>query len=245
MPLQVLPLEEADIPAFAIVDDLAMANWGLARAMMHGTPLPRRELVEGIMRSGWGKDPAQSLLKVVDDETGEIVACAMWRVQTEESDEQLDARGAAMIRKALNPHAGATGGVEGGEGTVDETGKKSGPPSMMGEMGRQWEAFRAETFGSAPHAHLQILVTHPAHQRRGAGSLLVKWGCDRADEVGVVAVLMASAAGLHVYEKAGFLTVKTSELDLQPWGVDEVELRRAVNDQAAEKARLNRGSDRG
>ncbi|KAK6443214.1 hypothetical protein LTR95_000038 [Oleoguttula sp. CCFEE 5521] len=228
MPFQVLPLEEADIPAFAVVDDLAMADWGLARAMMHGTPIPRRELVEGMLRSGWGKDPAQSLLKVVDDETGEIVACAMWRVQTEESDEQLDSRGASVIRKALDPHAGATGDDEGGEDIVGETAKKSGPPSMMGEMGRQWEAFRKETFGSAPHAHLQILVTHPAHQRRGAGGLLVQWGCDRADVLGIVAVLTASQAGLHVYERAGFVTTKTSELDLRPWGVDEVELRRAM-----------------
>lgn len=73
---------------------------------------------------------------------------------------------------------------------------------------------------------LRILIADPAHQRRGAGSLLVKWGCHKADEHGLMTVLTASEAGLRVYLKHGFKVVKETHLDLRPFGVDETEIRR-------------------
>ena len=71
-----------------------------------------------------------------------------------------------------------------------------------------------------------ILVCHPAHQRRGAGNLLVQWGCREADEKGIICVLTASAKGLPLYLKNGFEIKQVKELDLNPWGYNEVELRR-------------------
>jgi hypothetical protein len=56
--------------------------------------------------------------------------------------------------------------------------------------------------------------------------MLVKWGCDKAEELGIVAACTASAAGEAVYKKNGFEVKKAVELDLNPFGVDEVELRR-------------------
>ena len=51
---------------------------------------------------------------------------------------------------------------------------------------------------------LQILVTDPKYQRQGAGSMLVKWGCDKADELGIIGTLTASKAGLKTYLKHDF-----------------------------------------
>lgn len=51
---------------------------------------------------------------------------------------------------------------------------------------------------------LDIIFTDPKHQSRGAGSMLVKWGVDRADEMGVEACLEATRFGRPVYEKFGF-----------------------------------------
>jgi GNAT superfamily N-acetyltransferase len=65
---------------------------------------------------------------------------------------------------------------------------------------------------------LQILVTTPAHRRRGAASQLIEWGTQRADERGLKSVLMASEAGLGAYLKHGFKVV--------PYGVEATELRR-------------------
>jgi hypothetical protein len=58
--------------------------------------------------------------------------------------------------------------------------------------------------------------------------MLMEWGCKRADELGLVAILTASEAGLPLYLRHGFEVKKTIEMDLRPWGVDETELRRGV-----------------
>lgn len=73
---------------------------------------------------------------------------------------------------------------------------------------------------------LMILVTTPAHRRRGAASQLIEWGTQRADERGLKCVLMASEAGLGAYLKHGFKVVREVEMDLRPYGVEATELRR-------------------
>ncbi|KAJ5702270.1 hypothetical protein N7488_009818 [Penicillium malachiteum] len=54
-------------------------------------------------------------------------------------------------------------------------------------------------------AVLDIVVTHPQYQRRGAASMLIKWGCDQADIKGLSVYLSASAEGSALYAKFGFL----------------------------------------
>lgn len=49
-----------------------------------------------------------------------------------------------------------------------------------------------------------MLGTHPDFRRRGAASMLVAWGCDLADQIGVAAYIDASKEGAVVYEKFGF-----------------------------------------
>lgn len=56
--------------------------------------------------------------------------------------------------------------------------------------------------------------------------MLVKWGCDKADELGIMCACTASAAGEAVYKKNGFQVKQAVELDLSPFGADEIELRR-------------------
>jgi len=42
---------------------------------------------------------------------------------------------------------------------------------------------------------LDIIFTDPKHQGRGAGSMLVKWGVDKADEMGVEAGVEYAKSG--------------------------------------------------
>jgi GNAT superfamily N-acetyltransferase len=65
---------------------------------------------------------------------------------------------------------------------------------------------------------LSKLCTDPQHQRRGAGTMLIKWGCDIAQEHGVPAFLEATPAGLPVYQKSGFREVEKFEIDLEKYG---------------------------
>lgn len=67
-------------------------------------------------------------------------------------------------------------------------------------------------------AVLNLLDTLPAHQRRGAGTQLVKWGADVADQHGLPCYLEGSPAGYHLYRKFGFEDVENLDMDLTRWG---------------------------
>lgn len=47
-------------------------------------------------------------------------------------------------------------------------------------------------------------MVDPEYQRQGWGRLLVQWGCAKADELGVDAVVEGSAKGRGLYMKEGF-----------------------------------------
>lgn len=55
-----------------------------------------------------------------------------------------------------------------------------------------------------PHLMLDILATEPAHMRKGAGMMLVKFGTDIADEMGLPCFLEGSPEGLSLY-RGGWL----------------------------------------
>ncbi|KAF2231933.1 hypothetical protein EV356DRAFT_277183 [Viridothelium virens] len=54
---------------------------------------------------------------------------------------------------------------------------------------------------------LQAISVNPTYQRQGAASLLLDWGCRRADEHGYVSFVMASPAAVHLYAKFGYTAV--------------------------------------
>ncbi len=56
--------------------------------------------------------------------------------------------------------------------------------------------------------------------------MLVEYGCDQADALGIMCACTASTDGEYVYKKNGFEVKKAVELDLSPFGVKEIELRR-------------------
>lgn len=59
--------------------------------------------------------------------------------------------------------------------------------------------------GCADGLDLDMLCTHPEYRRRGAGGMLVSWGCERADADRVAAYVDASPSGKPLYEKFGFV----------------------------------------
>lgn len=58
---------------------------------------------------------------------------------------------------------------------------------------------------------LDLLAIHPAYQRRKIGDALVKWGLERADYLGVEAIVESSICGRGLYEKNGFVYQETFE----------------------------------
>jgi ribosomal protein S18 acetylase RimI-like enzyme len=52
-----------------------------------------------------------------------------------------------------------------------------------------------------------MISVDPKYQRQGAGAMLMQWGCDDVDANGQDAFVMASPAGIRLYEKYGFTKV--------------------------------------
>lgn len=69
---------------------------------------------------------------------------------------------------------------------------------------------------------LALLVTSSQHRRRGAGSLLVEWGIDKSDEVGLPAYVQASEQGRRLFWHHGFRDVDTVMFNLSNYGSEGV-----------------------
>lgn len=48
--------------------------------------------------------------------------------------------------------------------------------------------------------------------------MLLKWGAEEADRLGLESYLEASPEGKPLYEKSGFTTVDTFTVDMSKWG---------------------------
>ena len=146
-------------------------------------------------------------LKCVDTSTGEMIAGARWRYVKPKEE-------GARERTWEEVDAGLT---------VPPPYEES-DPDMFAELFKLFNSNKREILGRRPYYVLDTLVTLPQHGRRGAGSMLVRWGCEKADEAGVEAFLEASPMGAPMYARHGFQPVKTVELDLRRWsGEDKME----------------------
>ena len=86
-----------------------------------------------------------------------------------------------------------------------------------------------------PSTVLAILFVHPEHRRRGAASLLMRWGMEKADELGLEAFVEATDDGKPCYEHHGFTYMNTVYMDpakrnpSKKWSEMEKELRTPVH----------------
>jgi GNAT superfamily N-acetyltransferase len=85
------------------------------------------------------------------------------------------------------------------------------PPTLLAHVIEYLES-RLLTFWG--ETDLDTVATHPDYQRRGAGAMLVKWGCDLADENDVAAYVDASKAGAPLYKKHGFVDFSLAGSDV-------------------------------
>jgi len=72
-----------------------------------------------------------------------------------------------------------------------------------------------DIMGERKHWYLEILATKQEYQGKGAGSMILKWGLQKADEDGVESFLEASPAGLPIYERYGWKERGRLVIDLE------------------------------
>ncbi|KUJ09113.1 uncharacterized protein LY89DRAFT_690644 [Mollisia scopiformis] len=65
---------------------------------------------------------------------------------------------------------------------------------------------------AGPAVLLDSCFVDPEYHKRGAGGMLVKWGVDKADELGVRGFVEASAKGRRLYESQGFREIEDVKL---------------------------------
>ena len=56
------------------------------------------------------------------------------------------------------------------------------------------------------------MFTHPDYRRQGVADELMKWGTQKADQMGVEMWLNAAASATSLYKKHGFVTVRDNDL---------------------------------
>ena len=94
-------------------------------------------------------------------------------------------------------------------------------------------AKHVEYMGATEHFYLELLASLPAWQGKGAGTMGLKWGIEKASQVskadgtrGVHCYLEASPVGKKVYERQGFREIGRLTLDVVGKPYDEVFMKR-------------------
>lgn len=146
-------------------------------------------------------EPDCHFLKVVDTDTGKIIACAKWRINHEERPEEVFEK---SLPKAPEPQL-----------------------DSYTEAAKDFITYlansRSEFMGPKPFYFLHLLITLPEHHRRGAGAMLLKWGLDQADKAQLPSYLEASDMGRPLYERLGYRPVKETFFDLSKYSSEGIE----------------------
>ncbi|KAF6818931.1 GNAT family protein [Colletotrichum sojae] len=159
------------------------------------------------LRAWHHADPTSTWLKVVDEETGDIAAGGKWCIH----------------EKGRNPYDKVD--------KVEATWFPEGEPREVATMLMNDFLGSAAKNVNRPHVFLNILFTVKKHRRRGAASLIMDWGMERADRLGLDVYIEATPLGRILYEKYGLEVIehRSFEVDesrLPP--VRDPELRREV-----------------
>ncbi|KAH8433008.1 GNAT family N-acetyltransferase [Aspergillus melleus] len=94
---------------------------------------------------------------------------------------------------------------------------------LMDFFGSQITKLRGQFVDPTRDFVLDFLATDPAHQGRGVGKVMLKYGLDELDRRGNggKAYLESTAVGMPVYRKFGFAPLGAIEIPLAEFGIEE------------------------
>lgn len=182
------------------------------------TPAARAAAIQESKARQWAwhsADPTSHWLYVQNDETGEVVGGAQWHVHETNPFEEAQ------------PKLEAYWWPEGEcRRFVDEMLEQVyGPRRVKMARPHVCELCIARFFKHAvgfrilPRSSLtcrlvcNLMFVHPSHRRRGAGSLLMRWGVDKAQEKGFEIFIEGTDEGRPLYEKFGLAVMYVDHLD--------------------------------
>ncbi|KAB8360694.1 hypothetical protein FH972_024431 [Carpinus fangiana] len=129
--------------------------------------------------------------QAIDVQSGEMAGCALWEFWPNGKPEQTGGEVTWV------PDADTDKGIRGGE---------------LWRKYTQWAVDRQHGLRAkhieGPYAQLEVCFTSGAHQRKGAGSLVIDAGLARAEELGLDCFIEASPQGRLLYETRGFRCIE-------------------------------------
>lgn len=172
------PCSDADLDrAFHIVSDAFQHAQPVVDAIFpaHDTPQGHAHGRNGLLQSKQ-TDPTAHFIKAVNQDTGGITGIAKWLVL----------QGQAAQPLWVGKSSGSDEEKEYAEHLVSEYQKlrSEAIKSMNGHLLTSRSLSQASCAANS-RSVLDLLAVDPRFQRRGAGSLLVKWGTDHADQLGL------------------------------------------------------------
>ncbi|KAK6065559.1 GNAT family protein [Seiridium cupressi] len=154
------------------------------------------------------RDPTDQQFKVVDDESGRIVAFARWTVP---------AKMKGLAEGFRTYEDCSQGGFDGPENQWMQNPPEGSKEELYHEffagikaMSKKWEADKKLA--------LQLLCTDPAYQRRGLGAALLQSVLAIADAEGIPTYVEALENAVPIYQRYGFSAVDQIEYDLTKAG---------------------------
>ena len=79
------------------------------------------------------------------------------------------------------------------------------------------------------HLLLSLLFVDPAYQRKGAGAMMVRWGCELADQLMLPTWVEASRYGYGLYARYGYQDVEEVKVVTQSFLSEYTHMRRPVS----------------
>ncbi|GKT41019.1 uncharacterized protein ColSpa_01200 [Colletotrichum spaethianum] len=190
MPLNLRSATPADGPALAAIYLSAFHDNPVATTCFPQSSQACREFLATSFEEEMS-EPRSQWLVITDpdfkDDPDLPIACAKWVCPAKDGEENVQS-----------------------PPPIDAWPKEGNPEfanDFFGSIGRK----HAEIMGDVRHYYLELIICRREHQGKGAASPLLKWGCDIADEEGILAFLEAMPKAKAIYEKYGFQTVDRLE----------------------------------
>ncbi|RMZ72442.1 Acyl- N-acyltransferase [Pyrenophora seminiperda CCB06] len=151
--------------------------------------------------------------KVVESSTGNIVGYARWVLPDKETDEWAEG-----VVCETDPERRR--GYEEEFQSVTEDGKIRGiDHGMVDELSEAIEVAETRVLGKGKKfLALDYLATHPEHQKRGIGSMLLSEGLAYADKHGLKTIVVAKTPGVKLYLDHDFHIVEKVQQERPQYG---------------------------
>lgn len=166
----------------------------------------RPEYVERFI--AWHRvDPTSTWLKVIDDSNGMVLGGGRWsiyRAKPYDTSQNADASWwPAGIQREIASQCLAQFLA-----TSDELMNRPHVCKLLGSLCIWY-------ISTKQPAVLNILFMHPNHRSKGVASLVMKWGLESADRLGLETFIDATNMGKPMYEKFGFSVVDNREFSVE------------------------------